>query len=147
LYNPEPNIIVDERLTAFRGCCPFRPYMPFKPAKHCIKIFATCNANTNYKLKQIFTGKLDVGAPEKNWGTRLVLEIAHGLKGHNISCDDFFQTLQLGTEASKEKAYNDITALVSYCTKKGKNILLISTLHKNAKISTKEDQKPSMIVN
>lgn len=43
-------------------------------------------------------------------------------------------------------AFTDTTALVSYCPKKGKNVVLMSTLHKNAEISTREDQKPSVIL-
>lgn len=30
LYNPGPNVTVDERLVTFRRCCPFRQYMPSK---------------------------------------------------------------------------------------------------------------------
>ena len=178
LYNPGPNITVDERLVAFRGRCPFRQYMPSKPAKYGIKIWAACDAKTSYALNmQVYTGKAVGGAPEKNQGSRVVLDMAHGLRGHNITCDNFFTNYNLGQELLKRKltmvgtvrknrvelpaellviknraaqssmfAFTDTTALVSYCPKKGKNVVLMSTLHNNAEISTREDQKPSMIL-
>ncbi|CAJ1061405.1 piggyBac transposable element-derived protein 3-like%2C partial [Xyrichtys novacula] len=37
LYNPGPEITVDEQLVPFRGRCPFRQYIPSKPAKYGIK--------------------------------------------------------------------------------------------------------------
>ncbi|XP_029907418.1 piggyBac transposable element-derived protein 4-like [Myripristis murdjan] len=178
LYNSGPNVTVDERLVAFRGRCPFRQYMPSKPAKYGIKIWAACDANTSYALNmQVYTGKPVGGAPEKNQGTRVVLDMAQGLRGHNITCDNFFTNYNLGQELLKRKltmvgtvrknraelpaellviknrapqssmfAFTDTTALVSYCPKKGKNVVLMSTLHKNAEINTREDQKPSMIL-
>ncbi|GLD56452.1 piggyBac transposable element-derived protein 4-like protein [Lates japonicus] len=34
--------------------------------------------------------------------------------------------------------------VVSYCPKKGKNVLLMSTMHRDAVLSTREDRKPQM---
>ncbi|XP_036006053.1 piggyBac transposable element-derived protein 4-like [Fundulus heteroclitus] len=152
--------------------------MPSKPAKYGIKIWAACDANTSYALNmQVYTGKPVGGAPEKNQGTRVVLDMAQGLRGQNITCDNFFTNYNLGQELLKRKlpmvgtvrknraelhaellvikdrapqssmfAFTDTTALVSYCPKKSKNVELMSTLHKNAEISTREDQKPRMIL-
>ncbi|XP_076608401.1 LOW QUALITY PROTEIN: uncharacterized protein LOC143333911 [Chaetodon auriga] len=178
LYNPGPNVTVDERLVAFRGRCPFRQYMPSKPAKYGIKIWAACDANTSYALNMqvVYTGKPVGGAPEKNQGKRVVLDKAQGLRGHNITCDNFFTSYNLGQELLKRKltmvrtvrknraelpaellviknrapqssmfAFTDTTALVSYCPKKGKNVVVMSTLHKNMEISTMEDQKAFVI--
>ncbi|XP_051566192.1 uncharacterized protein LOC127447964 isoform X1 [Myxocyprinus asiaticus] len=39
LFNPGPEVTVDEQLVPFRGRCPFRQYMPSKPAKYGIKIW------------------------------------------------------------------------------------------------------------
>lgn len=178
LYNPGPNVTVDERLVAFRGRCPFKQYMPSKPAKYGIKIWAACDANSSYALNlQVYTGKPVGGAPERNQGMRVMLDMAQGLRGHNITCDNFFTSYNLGQELLKKKltmvgtvrknrtelpaellaiknrapqsskfVFTDTTALVSYCPKKGKNVLLMSTLHNNAEISTREDHKPSMIL-
>lgn len=39
-FNPSDYLSVDEQLGGFRGNCPFRVYMPNKPAKYGIKIYA-----------------------------------------------------------------------------------------------------------
>lgn len=99
IYNPSPNVTVDERLVAFRGRCPFKQYMPSKPSKYGIKIWATCDARTSYACNmQVYTGKPADGVPEKNQGKRVVLEMTAGLKGHNITCDNFFTSYALGQE-------------------------------------------------
>ncbi|XP_066953379.1 uncharacterized protein [Macrobrachium rosenbergii] len=47
-YNISEYATVDEMLAAFRGKCPFRVYMPSKPAKYGIKIFILADAKTFY---------------------------------------------------------------------------------------------------
>ena len=39
---------IDEMLRAFHGRCPFRMYMPNKPAKYGLKIYIICDAKTSY---------------------------------------------------------------------------------------------------
>ena len=96
LYNPGPNITLDERLVAFRGRSPFRQYIPSKPAKYGIKIWAACDAKTSYTSNvQVYTGKLVGGAPERTQGTRVVHDNAQGLRGHNITHDNFFTNYKL----------------------------------------------------
>lgn len=91
MYNPSLNVAVDERLVAFRGRCPFRQYMPSKASKYGIKLWAACDARTRYAWKmQVYTGKPADSVPEKNQGKRVILEMTAGLKGHYITCDNFF---------------------------------------------------------
>ncbi|XP_062409077.1 piggyBac transposable element-derived protein 4-like [Sardina pilchardus] len=178
LYNPGPNMTVDECLVAFRGRCPFRQYIPSKPAKYGIKIWAACDAESSYAWNmQVYTGKSQGGAPEKNQGKRVVLDMAKGLSGHNIACDNFFKSYALGEELLKRKvtmlgtvrknkpelppelvakekrevasskfAFTDKATLVSYCPKKRTIVVLMSTMHKDAVLSTREDKKPQMIL-
>lgn len=40
IYNPSPNVTVDEHLVALRGRCPFKLYKPRKPSKYGLKIWA-----------------------------------------------------------------------------------------------------------
>ena len=47
IYNPHENLKVDEQLLAFRGHCPFRQYMPSKPAKYGIKCLL-CDSKTKF---------------------------------------------------------------------------------------------------
>lgn len=66
LYNPSQDVTVDEQLVAFRGRCPFRQYIPSKPAKYGIKFWVLCDSATSYVWNiQPYTGK-EIGAmPEK----------------------------------------------------------------------------------
>ncbi|XP_033960769.1 piggyBac transposable element-derived protein 4-like [Pseudochaenichthys georgianus] len=178
LYNPGLNVTVDERLVGFRGRCPFRQYIPSKPARYGIKIWTACDAVSSYAWNmQMYTGKPEGGVPEKNQGARAVLDMVQGLSGHNVTCDHLFTSHSLGQELLRRKVtmigtvrknktelpphlltvkkrpvhssdfvFTDNTALVSYIPKKGRNVILMSTLHRDAKISGREDRKPDIIL-
>ncbi|XP_022609640.1 piggyBac transposable element-derived protein 4-like, partial [Seriola dumerili] len=104
LYNPGPDVTVDEQLVPFRGRCPFRQYMPSKPAKYGIKSWVACDAKSSYAWKmQVYTGKPTSGCPEKNQGMRVVLDVTEGLRGHNVTCDNFFTSYELGQQLLKRK--------------------------------------------
>ena len=45
---PYENVTVDEQLVSFRGRCPFRQYIPSKPVRYGIKIWAACCTKTKY---------------------------------------------------------------------------------------------------
>ena len=93
MYNPGPEVTVDARLVPFRGRCPFKQYIPSKPGKYGIKIWAACDARSSYAWNmQVYTGKPVTGRPEKKQGMRVVLDMTAGLKGHNITRDNFFTT-------------------------------------------------------
>ncbi|XP_030270458.1 piggyBac transposable element-derived protein 4-like [Sparus aurata] len=99
LYNPGPDITVDEQLVPFRGRCPFRQYMPNKPARYGIKIWVACDSKSSYAWKmQVYTGKPTAGGSEKNQGMRVVLDVTEGLTGGNktVTCDNFFTSYELG---------------------------------------------------
>ncbi|XP_071210173.1 piggyBac transposable element-derived protein 4-like, partial [Salvelinus alpinus] len=138
LYNPGPEVTVDEQLVPFKGRCPFRQYMPSKPAKYGIKIWVPCDAQSSYAWKiQVYTGKPASGSPEKNQWMWLVLDVTDGLTVHNVTCDNIF---------SSKFALIPTTTLVSYLSKRNKNVVLLSTLHKTAEISDREDRKPAIIL-
>ena len=70
--------------------------MPSKSAKYCIKIRVACDAQSSYARKmQVYTGKPTSGGPEKNQGMRVVLDVTDGLRGHNVTCDNFFTSYEL----------------------------------------------------
>lgn len=124
---------------------------------------------------QVYTGKFPGETPEKNPGMRVVLHKAGGLNGHNFTRDNFFTLYALGKELLKRKvpmlgtvrknkpelsselfvmnnrkvtssmfAFNEKATVVSYCRKEGKHIL--STVHKDAGLSTREYRKPQMVL-
>ena len=99
LYDPGPEVTVDEQLLAFRGRCPFKQYMPSKPAKYGIKSWVACDAKSSYAWKmQVYTGKAADGAPEQNQGRRVVLDVTAGLRDRNVTCDNFFTSYELGRD-------------------------------------------------
>lgn len=51
----------------------------------------------------MYTGKSPGEAPEKNQGMRVVLDMAEGLSGHNITGDNFFTSYALGEKLLKRK--------------------------------------------
>lgn len=126
---------------------------------------------------QVYSGKPAGGAPEKKQGMRVVLEMTEGLRGHNVTCDNFFTTHELGQVLLKKKitmvgtvrrnkpelppaltttrgrdvfsskfAFTQDTTVVSYMPEKNKNVILMSTLHKAAEVSGREDKKTTIIL-
>lgn len=93
-YTPFENLTLDEELVAFRGRCKFRQYLPNKPAKYGIKIFALVDAKTFYSLNlEIYLGEQPEG-PYKvsnkphDVVDRLVAPVSRS--GRNITMDNWF---------------------------------------------------------
>ncbi|XP_029900730.1 piggyBac transposable element-derived protein 4-like [Myripristis murdjan] len=146
MFNPGPEVTVDERLLHFRGKCPFRQYMPSKPGKYGIKIWAACDARTSYAWNlQIYTGKDASGIPEKKQGKRVVLDMATGLKNKTELPAEMLEMKDRDPLSSKF-VFTDTTTLVSYCPRKGRNVMLMSTRHKDAAVSSEKDKKPIIIL-
>jgi len=174
-YNPGTNVTVDEQLVGFRGRCPFKQYIPSKPAKYGIKIWTLCDSASSYCLKaQVYTGKPPGGTREKNQGMRVVMDLTQELRGQNVTCDNFFTSYMLGqallkrnitmlgtmrrnkTELpnlSRKEAvhhsqfyFTKDTTVVSYIPKKNRNVVLMSTAHNSKEVSNREDKKPKIIL-
>lgn len=99
---------------------------------------------------QIYTGKAADSKPEKNQGMRAVLDMISGLQRHTITCDNFFTSHTLGEELLQRKM-TMIGAVrsnkpLSFCPRKNKNVLLMSTSLRDAAISSKDHKKPQIIL-
>lgn len=104
LYNCHENVTIDEQLVAFRGRCAFRQYMPSKPARYGIKFWLTVDSKTGYVWKiQPYLGKAQNEQPEKNQAERVVLDMTEGLKGQNITADNFFSSFDLAKKLLARK--------------------------------------------
>jgi len=58
IYSISEFVTIDEMLVSFRGRCGFIQYMPQKPAKYGLKIYALCDARTLYTFNlDIYCGK------------------------------------------------------------------------------------------
>ncbi|XP_005947474.1 piggyBac transposable element-derived protein 4 [Haplochromis burtoni] len=177
LFNPGVDVCVDEQMVGFKGRCGFRQYMPKKPAKYGIKIWVICDVATSYAWKmEIYTGKSG-SSREVNQGMRVVLQLTEGLKGHTVTCDNFFTSFSLAEELLRRKvalvgtirgnkpelppqlvqlrqrkilsslfAFTKTTMAVSYMPKQGKNVLLLSTKHREPAVSDGEKKKPAAIL-
>ncbi|XP_070992443.1 piggyBac transposable element-derived protein 4-like [Oncorhynchus clarkii lewisi] len=143
ISSPAPNITVDEQLMPFMGRCPFRQYILSKPTKYEIKNWAACDAGSSYAWNlQVYTGKPDGGAPEKNQGIRVILDVTQGLRE---LAPQLMNTRNRPIDSSKFVFMADIS-LVSYVPKKGKNVVLMSTLHRDGRICGQEHQKTEIIM-
>ena len=105
VYTPGPQMTVDEQLVCFRRC-PVRQYIPLKPGKYGIKIWAICEANTSYAWKmQVCTGKNPAIGREVNQGARVVKDLVKEIEycGRNITCDNFFTSIPLVLRSAEKK--------------------------------------------
>uniref|UniRef100_A0A669F538 PiggyBac transposable element-derived protein domain-containing protein n=1 Tax=Oreochromis niloticus TaxID=8128 RepID=A0A669F538_ORENI len=99
----QADICVDEQLVPFRGRCDFKQYIPTKPAKYGLKIWAVCDVETSYAWRlQVYTGKAGDRA-EVNQGMRVALELTQGLQGNVVTCDNFFTSFALAEELLRRK--------------------------------------------
>ncbi|XP_035490772.1 piggyBac transposable element-derived protein 4-like [Scophthalmus maximus] len=167
LYNPGPDVTVDERIVPFKGRCSFLQYMPMKPAKYGLKLWVACKAKTSYAWRmQAYTGRQDASATarERNLALRVVLDLTQGLEHRMVTCDNFFTSYELarvlrnnnitklvsvhGRQVfSSRFALSELATLVSYVPKRGKTVLLLSIGHPRPKIdSQRKDRKPHLIL-
>ncbi|XP_063324172.1 piggyBac transposable element-derived protein 4-like [Pelmatolapia mariae] len=104
MFFPNKEICVDEQLVPFKGRCTFRQYMPKKPGRYGLKVWAVCDVETSYAWRlQLYTGKAAAGRAETNQGMRVVLELTEGLQGHSVTCDNFFTYFPLSEELLRRK--------------------------------------------
>lgn len=104
MYNPGQNVTVDEQLVPFRGRCSFKQYIPSKPAKYGLKIWACCDSINAYTWNtQVYIGKAPNTTPEVNLGKRVVLDLTDGLKGRIVTADNFFTSHDLVLELARRQ--------------------------------------------
>ncbi|KAM3956969.1 piggyBac transposable element-derived protein 4-like [Aphomia sociella] len=182
-YKHGEHVTIDEMLLAFRGRCPFRQYLPSKPAKYGLKILAVCDAKTYYTSNlEIYAGKQPDGPYQiSNSPSDVVKRLVDPIKGsnRNVVMDNWFMSVPLtaellddfsltclGTLRKNKKeipeqftqtrgreafetyfGFQNNATLVSYVPKRGKVVLLTSTMHHDAKIDvqTGEKKKPEII--
>lgn len=98
-YTPFENVTIDEKLEAFRGRCGFRQYMPNKPNKYGIKIFALADSKTFYAMNlEVYVGKQPDGPyAVDNSASAVVQRMCKSIKGsgRNVTCDNWFSGIDL----------------------------------------------------
>lgn len=101
-YNASEFVTIDEMLHAFRGRCGFIQYIPNKPAKYGLKIYALCDAKTFYTLNlEIYCGKQMPGPYLKsNKPDDIVKRLVEPIKGskRNITTDNYYTSYTLAKD-------------------------------------------------
>lgn len=110
-------LTIDEMLVPFRGRCSFIQYIPSKPAKYGLKLFALCDAKMYYTSNiEIYCGQQPDG-PYKvsNSPHDIVIRLLEHVerKNRNVTCDNWYTSCPLAMELLQ------------------KNITLVGTLRKN----------------
>lgn len=100
-YTPSEFLTIDEQLIPFRGRCSFRQYIPNKPKRYGIKVFAMVDAKTYYCLKfEIYAGKQPQGSfASSNSPEDIVLRLIEPVdgSGRNITTDNWYSSIPLAT--------------------------------------------------
>lgn len=98
-FKPSDYLTLDEQLVAFRGRCPFRQYMPKKPAKFGIKIYALVSSSNFYATRlEVYVGQQPEGPfHQSNKVNDLVCRLVEPIVGsnRNVTADNFFSSIPL----------------------------------------------------
>lgn len=90
---------IDETLVAFRGHCPFKMYIPSKPAKYGIKVFSLVDAKMSYTYNlEVYAGKQPPGSFDiSNKPEDVVKRLCEPVFGtnRNIILDNWFTSYNL----------------------------------------------------
>lgn len=100
-------LTVDEQLLAFRGRCSFRQYIPNKPARYGIKMWALVDVKTSYTFNlETYVGTQPEGPYRcSNSGEQVVLRIVEPVAktNRNITGDNWFTSIPLVKKLLTEK--------------------------------------------
>lgn len=182
-YSPSGYVTVDEKLEGFRGRCGFRQYIPSKPNKYGIKIFALADAKMYYTVNmEVYVGLQPEGPYKVSNSPQAIVErLCEPIynSNRNLTVDNWFTSINLiesllakkitvvGTIRKNKRelplefsnpaerpikssmfGFGKNCTLVSYIPKKKKNVLLVSSMHHDDSIDTKNstDCKPEIIM-
>lgn len=98
-YTPFQNVTIDEKLEAFRGRCSFRQYIPSKPNRYGLKVFALVDSRTYYSVNlEVYVGTQPDGSYAcDNSASALVQRLVDPIRDskRNVTCDNWFTTIPL----------------------------------------------------
>lgn len=98
-YTPFHYVTIDEKLEAFRGRCSFRQYIPSKPNKYGLKIFALCDSKTYFTSNlEVYVGQQPLGPYQvSNRPSDVVQRLCEPIRGtgRNVTLDNWFTSMEL----------------------------------------------------
>ena len=97
---PGKEVSVDEAMIPFKGRSSLKQYLPMKPIKRGIKVWAQADANTGYiSAFEVYTGKKG-NTSEKGLGAKVVKALCEQLKNsyRHIYYDNFFASVDLALD-------------------------------------------------
>ena len=91
------DITIDEMMIPFRGRCNFKMYLPSKPCKYGIKIFAAVEKNSKYFYNGFICQEKTENSPEKNQSFNVCCSLLRPLlnQGCSLCTDNFYTSLEL----------------------------------------------------
>jgi hypothetical protein len=107
IFTPSGYFAVDESMMKWKGRLGWRQFMPNKPIRFGMKVWALCDSVTGYMYNfQIYTGK-ENGRPEKNLSARVVTDLVEPLYYTNaqLFMDNFYTGYQLIKDLLAKKVY------------------------------------------
>ena len=105
-YVPSPYITIDEQLLPCKARCRFIQYMPNKPDKFGIKFWMAVDAETKYLYNSFpYLGKDESRDTSVSLPTYVVMNLMQPIfkSGYNVTCDNFFTSLDVALRLAKQK--------------------------------------------
>lgn len=116
-YIPHQPVSIDESMTAFKGRCSMKQYMPLKPIKRGFKSWSLGCPLSGYTFAmEPYIGKTPGVKYDENLGTRVVYDLAMLLPntpGYIVHCDRFFTSVELCLKLLDNDIYMVGTTLVT----------------------------------
>ena len=110
LYSPGENLAVDEAMIKFHGRSTLKQYMPMKPIKRGIKVWALADENGFFSRFEVYKGKKN--GVEHSLGARVVKDLTKDFQGswHHVYFDSFFTSKELLCNLESKRIYGCGTA-------------------------------------
>lgn len=108
VLNPPQQLSVDEAMIPFKGRSSLKQYMPKKPVKRGLKVWVVADVKSGFFLDfDVYTGAADDRRTEHGLATNVVLSLTDAYKQQNrhIYCDNFFTSVDLFHQLSKDNSY------------------------------------------
>lgn len=107
MYAPRREISIDEQMIGTKSRVSFIQYMPKKPKKFGIKVWALCDSLTGYCLQfQIYTGKVN-DSVEHGLSYRVVFDLLEKFlnKNYRVYFDNFYTSYKLLNDLDQKQTY------------------------------------------